>query len=52
VSWIDDTKKSFEGAPDAILTIGLLAGAGVLILVALFAHPLVKAAALAWVVLP
>ena len=52
MSWIDDTKKSFEGAPDTILTIGLLAAALVLVLVALFGHPLLKAAALAWVVLP
>lgn len=52
MSWIDDTKKAFEGAPDTILTIGLLAVAAALILVALFGHPLLKAAALSWAVLP
>ena len=52
MSWIDDTKKSFEGAPDTILTIGLLVVAAVLVCIALFGHPLLKAAALGWAVLP
>jgi hypothetical protein len=52
VSWIDDTKKQFEGAPNYILTIGLLAVATVLTLIAIFGHPLLKAAALAWAVMP
>ena len=52
MSWIDDTKKSFEGTPDYILTIGLLTIAAVLALIAIFGHPLLKAAALAWAVLP
>lgn len=52
MSWIDDTKKKFEGAPDYVLTIGLLAVATVFVLIALFGHPLLKAAALGWAALP
>lgn len=38
--------------PGAALTLALLALAAVIVLIALLGHPLLKVAALAWVILP
>ena len=42
----------FDSMGNGTLTLVLLALAAVLVLLALFGHPLVKAAAVVWVVLP
>jgi hypothetical protein len=52
VSFWDDAKSKLSGYPDTFLTAGLLAIAAVAVIVALVAHPLVKAAVLAWMVFP
>lgn len=52
MSFWDDAKSKLSGAPDTVLTMGLFAMAVFLIIVALVAHPLIKAAVLAWVVFP
>ena len=44
--------KSFEHQPGAFLSVGLLGVATALLVIALFGHPVLKAAALAWTVLP
>lgn len=44
--------QALAGAPDETLTVGLLAVAGVCVLIALLGDPLEKAAALAWTVFP
>lgn len=45
-------EAALRGWPDELLTVGLLAVAGVLIVVALTGSPLVKAGTLAWAVFP
>lgn len=44
--------KALAGAPDELLTWGLLGVAGVCLLVALLGNPLEKAGVFAWAVLP
>jgi hypothetical protein len=48
----DAAKAKLSGAPDRALTIILLAIAGVAILAAFFAHPLLKAAMALWFLFP
>lgn len=45
-------EASLSGAPDDLLTTGLLITAGVLVLIALCGPALLKAAALGWAVFP
>ena len=45
-------EASLQGAPDDLLTTGLLITAGVLIIIALRGPALLKAAALSWAVFP
>jgi hypothetical protein len=52
MSFWDDAKSKLSGAPDTVITAGLLAMAAFIVIVALVAHPLIKAAVLAWVVFP
>jgi hypothetical protein len=49
----ENAKRAFKQWPDAVLTLALLAGAAVIILVALQpGHRLLKATVLAYIVLP
>ena len=45
-------EAKLQGAPDRVLSVGLIAVAVVLVLVALFARPVVKPLVLAWVLAP
>lgn len=49
---IKQVNDAFAGQPDTLLTVALIVVAAVLVLIALFAAPIVKAAALAWALMP
>lgn len=49
---IKQANDVFKGWPDQTLTVLLILGAVVIVLIALFAPPLLKAVALAWIVAP
>lgn len=52
MDWHTRLSAALRGKPDLVLSLMLIAAAVVLVLLAIFAHPLIKAAALAWVLLP
>lgn len=52
MGWIDSLDKKLEGAPNSVLTVGLIVAGIVAWLVAIFANPTTKAAVLAWMVAP
>lgn len=52
LSMLAGIDRELRGAPDELLTLGLLGVAGVCLAVALFAGPLAKAAVFTWAVLP
>jgi hypothetical protein len=47
-----DLDKKLEGAPDSVLTAGLLLAGIFAIIIALFSKPTFKAVALAWMIAP
>lgn len=52
MAWITRLNKTLQGEPEETLTVILLGLAALLVLIALCAPPLVKAGAVAWVLLP
>lgn len=52
MSWITSLDKKLEGAPNSVLTIGLILAGIVAWIVAIFANPTTKAVVLAWMVAP
>lgn len=52
MDWIDSLDKKLEGAPNWILTAGLIVAGIVAWVTALFANPTTKAVVLAWMVAP
>jgi hypothetical protein len=52
MNFLKDLDKRLEGAPDSLLTGGLLLAGIVAWLVALFGRPVLKATILAWMVAP
>lgn len=52
MDWITNLDKKLEGAPNSVLTVGLIITGIVAWLVAIFANPTTKAVVLAWMVAP
>lgn len=52
MNFIDKLDKKLEGAPDAVLTAGLIFAGIVAWVIALFGNPSLKALVLAWMVAP
>jgi hypothetical protein len=52
MNYIRDLDRKLEGAPNSVLTVGLLIAGIVAWIVALFLNPTTKAAVLSWMILP
>jgi len=52
VNFIKNLDAKLEGAPDYVLTVGLILAGIVAWITAIFLNPTTKAAVLAWMVLP
>jgi hypothetical protein len=52
MNFIRELDSKLEGAPDHVLTIGLIVAGIVAWIIALWANPSTKAAVLSWMILP